>query len=206
MKGKFTRTKGRKGFRRYKRRFFRKRYYKRSTQRLYRFTRLADFGFITISNITPTLGAINFSLIDLPNYTEFTALYDMYKINAVKITFLPQMTENISASSVNNPLASTRFFSAIDYNDSTAPTTIDEVRQYQNAKMTPILKVHTRYIYKPKILDSGSFTLTPWISTTSPSNNYFGLKYGIEQMQSTVSTAMEYKIECKFYLSFRNVK
>ena len=38
------------------------------------------------------------------------------------------MTSNISVSSVNNPYANTRFFSCIDYNDSTAPANVDAVR------------------------------------------------------------------------------
>lgn len=205
MKGKFTRTKGRRGYRRYKRRFFRKKYNKRG-QRLYRFIRYADFGSIFINNLTDTYGSLQFSLNDLPNYTEFTNLFDMYKINAIKITFSPQMTENISLGSVNNPYASARFFSCIDYNDATSPTSVDEVRQYQSARWTPILKRHVRYIPKPKILDSGSFTLSPWISTASASNNYFGIKYAIENMSSTSTTSMEYTIEAKFYLTFKQVK
>lgn len=206
MKGKYTRTRGRRGFRRFKRRFYRKRYTKRTRTSLYRFTRYSDFGSVFINNINDTFGGLNFSLSDVPNSAEFTSLFDMYKINGVKITFIPQMTENISLGAVNNAYASSRFFSAIDYNDATAPVTVDELRQYQSAKWTPILKRHTRYIPKPKIIDSGGFTLSPWISTATPNANYFGIKYAIEAMASTGTTTMEYTVECKFYMSFRQVK
>lgn len=163
-------------------------------------------GTVTIQSISDTFQAFNFSLDDLPSYTEFTALYDMYKINAVKVSFLPQMTENISLTSVNNPHAYTRFFSAIDYNDSTAPSSIDELRQYQTCKYTPILRPHKRYIYKPKILDSSNTSRSPWIATSSPSTNYFGLKIAVENMNSTTTTSMDYVIEAKYYVSFKNVK
>ena len=188
-----------------KRTYRKKRY--RTGQRIYQFTRFADFYTITTNNITDTLGAINFALNDVPGYTEFTALYDAYKINAVKIMFLPQMTSNISVSSVNNPYANTRFFSCIDYNDSTAPANVDAVREYKSCKYTPILRRHKRYIYKPKILAAEGYTpVSPWISCASPSVIYYGLKYAIENTNATVGTAFEYSVECKFYLSFKNVK
>lgn len=175
-------------------------------QRVYRFKRFTGtFGSLAISNIADTLTGYNFSLSDLPNSSEFTNLFDMYKINAIKISFVPQVTENISSGSLNNPYASSRFFSCIDYNDSAAPTNIDAIRQYANCKYTPIHKVHTRYIYKPKILDTTGFTISPWISTASSSINYFGLKVGVEAMYSTTTTSMVYSVEAKFYMSFKNV-
>lgn len=196
-----------KTYRRRVKRSYRRRFKKRAARKSqYFFTRYADFSTIVCNNITDTLGSINFSLNDVPSYTEFTALYDMYKINAVKIIFLPQMTSNISVSSVNNPYANTRFFSCLDFNDSTAPTSIDDVRQYQNAKFTPILKRHKRYL-RPKILDSTGYNpVNPWISTASPSVIYYGLKYAIENTNATVGTTFEYSVEVKFYLSFKNVK
>ena len=199
---KFSKKTTRRAFKR----SFTKRRYNRKGQRMYRFVRYTGgLGTLTINNTTTTNQAYNFSLNDLPNSSEFTSLFDMYKINAVKITFSPQMTENISLSPLNNAFASSRFFSAIDYNDSTAPTSTDELRQYSTCKMTPLLKKHTRMIFKPKILDSSSYTLSTWIASSSPSTNYFGLKVSVEPFEGSTITTMIYKIECKFYMSFKNV-
>lgn len=190
----------------YRRRFKRSYRYSKRGQKLYLFKRFCDYGEIYPTNVTPLLGAINFSLSDLPNSTEFTGLYDMYKINCVKLTFLPQQTVNNSLGTVNNANASTRFFSAIDYNDGSSPGSIDELRQYQSCKMTPILRPHKRVIFKPKILDTNGFSISPWMSTASPNANYFGLKYGIEPMDSSTTTTMIFSVEAKMYLSFKNVK
>lgn len=172
-------------------------YYKRHT---------GSFGSLQIASVADTLVAFNFSLSDLPNVTEFTNLYDCYKINAVKIMFLPQMTQNVSLSSLNNAYASARFFSAIDYNDSGA-ISVDAIREYATCKFTPILKRHTRYL-KPRVQDSGS-TYTPgrpWINCTSPAKDYFGLKVAVEGMDSSNVLTMDYTVECVYYLSFKNVK
>lgn len=197
--------------RRYKRSAYRssRKTYKRSikvAKKNYYFTRHCARTDLDISNSIFTLTGYNFSLNDLPNYTEFTALYDMYKINAVKISFIPQMTQNISLGAINNAYASTRFLSAIDYNDGSAPSSSDDIREYQSCKITPILRTHTRFIRKPKILDSSGYSISPWLSTASPAVDYFGLKVAVEPMNSTSTETMTYTVECKYYLAFKNVK
>lgn len=183
-------------------------YNKQPKNQIYYFKRFTgNFGSMTIDNINTTLVAFNFSLNDLPSYTDFTNLYDCYKINAIRMTFLPQQTESVSLGSINNPNASARFFSVLDYNDSSALASVDAAREYQSCQFTPILQKHERY-FKPKIMDSASVynPVSPWISTTSPSTNYFGLKVAVEPMDSSTTTTMEYTVECVYYMSFKNVK
>lgn len=191
----------------YRKRFNRRVRYSKRGQKLYLFKRYTGaLGPITISNISPTLLAFNFSLSDVPDVTDFTKLYDMYKLNCVKISFIPQMDTNVSLGSLNNPVASARFFSAIDYNDGTAPLNVDELRQYSTCKMTPILRKHKRVIYKPKILDTSGYSTSPWMSTSYNTADYYGLKVAIEPMLSTTTTSMTYSVECVYYMSFKKVK
>lgn len=197
----------RRGFKR----SFRRKYRvgRSSNNKIYYYTRYMSgsaLGVLAINNINDTFFGYNFSLNDVVNYTEFTALYDQYKINAIKITFLPQMTENVSLTTVNNAWANVRFYSAIDRNSATAPITVDQVREYKTCKYTPILKPHKRYIYKPKILDTNGFSISPWMATASATANYYGIIGAVEAMLSTGVTNMTYTIEAKFYLAFRNVK
>lgn len=202
------RTTRRRGYKRtYRKRFTRKYRYSKRGQKIFLYKRHTGiFGVIQAQASLETFGALNFSLNDLPNYTEFTNLYDMYKINCVKVTFWPQQTISNSLGSVNNPAGNARFFSAIDYNDGTQPTSVDELREYQSCKFTTVLKPHKRVIFKPKILDTSSYSISPWMSTASPSSNYFGLKYAIEAISSTNTPQMAYSVECKYYMSFKNVK
>lgn len=191
----------------YRRRFKRSYRYNKRGQKLYLFKRFVRLREITVDNINPTYGAINFSLDDVPNYTEFSNLYDMYKINCVKITFLPQQTQSISIGSINNAAGNARVFTAIDYNDGNPPSSIDELREYQSAKYTTILRPHKRVIFKPKIQTQDRYAVTPWLNATdNPSADYFGLKYAIEPMSSSSTTSMAFQVEAKYYMSFKNVK
>lgn len=189
----------------YRRRFKRRSMLNRRGERKFMYTRYCDRGVLTLTSGTSTVAGYNFSLNDLPNYSEFTTLYDSYKINAVKISFIPQQDANVSLSLANNAIANARFFSAIDYTDSSL-TAINDLREYKTAKWTSLLRTHTRYIYKPKILDSSGFSVSPWMATTALAGDYFGLKIAVEDIQSTGITSFTYKIECKYYLSFKNVK
>lgn len=174
----------------------------RSKKAVYYYTRNVDFGNIVTDGLTPYFNTLNFSLSDLPNNAEFTSLYDMYKINAVKLTFIPKITQSVSTSGVNNPLNYARVFTAIDYNDGASPTSVDELREYQTVKWTNLLRTHKRFIYKPKILDTSSYSVAPWMATLAPGANYFGLKVAIEPTGSV----MTYGVEAKYYLGFKNVK
>lgn len=192
----------------YRRRWTRRTRYNKRGQKLYLFKRYTGiFGVATISNVSPTFISYNFSLRDLPNYQEFTNLYDQYKINAVKISFIPQMTQSVSIGSINNPAANARFFSVIDYNDDTPLTSIDDAREYASCKYTPILRTHKRYL-KPRLQDRGA-TYTPgrpWVNCTSPEQDYYGVKIAVEPMGSTTTQTMAYSVEAVYYLSFKNVK
>lgn len=169
---------------------------------VYHFTRYCDDVNIIADAVNPTRVAIDFRLNKLPNYTEFTALYDMFKINAVKVIIRPQMSQVNSLGTVNNIYYNDRIYSCIDYNDATAPTDINEVRQYQSCKIGSSIKPHKRYIYKPKILDSSSYSMHPWVACTAPNTSWYGLKVAID----TVPNAAFWTVEVKYYLSFKNVR
>lgn len=178
------------------------------SSQVYYFKRFCKYSDINVPNISPALGALIFRLDLLPNYTEFTNLYDQYKILGVAVTFLPKQTQSVSIGNVNNADASARIFTAIDYNDVNPPATVDELREYQNAKYTSALRRHTRYIRAPKVQDQGSTYIpgNPWIDTTSPGKYYFGLKYGIEPINSSTTTSMNVGLELTYYLAFKQVK
>lgn len=195
------------------RRTYRKRWQFRSRrnkkgQKLYLYKRHVDFGEVSVSNITPTFASYQFRLNQVPDYTEFTNLYDMYKINAVKLVFIPKMTQSVSIGTVNNPENNARFFSVLDYNDGNVPVSVDELRQYQSCRFTQLLRTHKRYVSRPRIQDRGNTYNPgrPWINTTAPDQEHFGMKIAIEPMGSTTTTDMPYSVEAVFYMSFRTVK
>ena len=201
---RFNRRRPRTRFRP-RRRFSRRRRTTRkgSANSVYYFTRFVQRGTFTADAAFDYFNGISFRLADVPGSAEFTSLYDMYKIKAVKVMILPSQTENNSLTTVNNAFASSRFFSAIDYNDATVPTAVDDIRQYKTCKSTPVLKPHYRYIRAPKILDTSSYSVTPWVSTASAATLWYGLKIAVQPIFATVTTQLTYTMECKYYMADR---
>ena len=139
-------------------------------------------------------GVFNFSLNDLPNYTEFTALFDLYKIERIEIEWTPEYTELTDASVLSSAL-NVYFNSAIDPAGNT-PASVDDVLQYRSLQSTPITKMHKRD-FVPAYLMDGIIPTSTYISCASPSSNLYGLVYAIP----ATGVAMTFRSRVKYYLS-----
>lgn len=189
-------------------------------QPVHYFTRFVDKGTISGDGTgTASFGVVSFTLSEVPGFGEFVNLYDYFKLNAVKVSFIP--VSNVSVYSAMGsgsiPLGANttyydRFFSVVDYNDATVPTSIDSLREYSNCKWSPNNKIHKRFLH-PKVILSvddasagspvelGQFNKNPWLSTASNGAVFYGIKYAFEQF--TNNSDVRYRIECKFYMSFK---
>lgn len=159
----------------------------------YTFTRTYQGADIIPLYATAAFYSYNFKLSDLPNYTEFSALFDFYRIDKVIVKFFPQVTvgnlgNNLTSTSVLSKVP--RIVSVIDYDDSTALTNLNDAYQYQNMKQGLMTRQHNRVItpkvsttvYKTAITSGYSVPKTGmWIDCTDADVPHYGLKIGIEQ-------------------------
>jgi hypothetical protein len=160
-----------------------------------KFERTVEEAFnIICDGINPSVGTFNFSLNDLPNYTEFTALFDMYKIERIEIEFYPEYTV-LSDGGVTSPAIDVQLNTAIDPTGQSV-TAVSDVLQFSTLKATGISKNHKR-VFVPSYLMDGILPCTCYISTASPSSNLWGLSYGV----AATGTAMTFRSRAKFYLS-----
>lgn len=187
------------------------------SQPVHYFTRFQNGGTIsTTASVANTYGVIYWELAAVPGYAEFTAMYDFYKINAVQVRFIP-LTNVSSYMQITTDAAVVNYYNrlitCIDYNDRQVPTTLDQIRQYSNCKVTPNSITHKRFLHpRPTIAideDSGSGSVynvgqtgNVWISTVANQTEWYGIKYGIEH-DATAAIQDIYKLEFKIYLSFK---
>lgn len=153
---------------------------------------------------TDTFGVIQFNLSQLPNHTEFTQLYDQYKIKGVKVKLVPKY----NSVDITSP-GSTQLLTVIDYDDANAPTTINDLLQYQNMKMTTSNRIHGRYLVprsNTEVSNSGlgvaSAPKRQWLDCGYPTVQHHGIKYGV------VAPANDTKFDLyiTYYLAFKNVR
>jgi len=143
-------------------------------------------------------------LSDVPNYTEFTALYDQYKICGIKYTFI----FNKNSATIGNTAQDIPFlYTVYDNNDQAGLANQLEAVQYANFKANQITYKTTRYL-RPYMLESNRSIKSPWLPTTSASIQHFGLKAALSTSQAItgLATIGSLQILVKYYLAFKTPK
>jgi len=173
------------------------------SERVYTFERKSSVGSVTPSATLDVFGATNFTLSSLPDSSEFTTLFDQYRIVQVALTFFPLTT---------GPYASP-LITVIDYDDSTTPTSIVQLLEYPTSEMTQAGSLVTR-TFNPRAATavySGAFTSFAqtmpgqWMDVASPSVQYYGLKWGMPATTGGTTTPV-YTIYARYILQCRNVR
>jgi hypothetical protein len=98
--------------------------------RIYPFHRSLDLGIIAGSVTVETFTSYTFTLSALSDSTEFTALFDQYRIMQVRMEFTPLFTDT-SATVAYPPL-----YSAIDYDDANSVTGA-QINEYDSVMFAP---------------------------------------------------------------------
>lgn len=147
-------------------------------------------------------------LNDLPDYSDFTNLFDQYKISGVKIEIIPRGNESSLSSS-----QSTQVMSVIDRNGLANPFTENQLLQYQSLRKTPLFRRHVRY-YKPAVLTpaldynaTNPFPLSKvnqWISTENPDVDHYGLYGFVPDPGFEANITMD--VYTTFYIALRAIK
>ena len=117
---------------------------------IHKFKRTYNYGTISTAAATPTLTGFNFSMNDMPGYTELTALFDYYKLTGVLYKMIPyQQTTSNSVSAINNSFNAPIFY-AVDYSDDTAPGSAEAILEYNDHKISTTFQGFSIYIPNPK--------------------------------------------------------
>lgn len=134
----------------------------------------------------------NFTLSDLVNTAEYTALYDRYRINYVVMKLIPRYNTNLILSDVDSATvqpATTNYFdnrnyglpeimTAIDYDSAVTPASINDIMEYRTYKRTLGSKEHIRSL-KPRLLvDSSNIGVSmakKWIDCDKPNVPHYGV-------------------------------
>lgn len=217
---RFRRGRRRFGRRRFRRNRFKRRrirrkpryFFKRTTER-----RIHDI----LTQAVPTLFYTDiFQLSSLPNYTEFTNLFDQFRINMIKYSIIQNRNVNQtfydSATTLVNYTALPTIVSIIDYDDSATTPNLNTLYQYQNQKVTSYGVPHKR-IFSPSVLASAYETgigtaymprFKQWIDTEDSSTIHFGIKWAATALDNSAisTTPFNALVRMTYYIQCKNVK
>jgi hypothetical protein len=129
--------------------------------------------------------ALSFSLDQLPNYTDFTNLFDNYSIDMIDITVIPGVN-------------SLQVFGVPDFDDAVAPGTVNEVLERQNCTVSVVsfnsYQQH-RVRIVPRVPVDGASGAGPQLApvgvlcdTSDASIQYFGYKFWLQTTDPNLSS------------------
>lgn len=142
-------------------------------------------------------GATAFALNTLPNFAEFTSLFDQYRIKKVQMNFVWRSSGMSQIETgIHNLAGMPIMYSVIDNDDATVPTNIQEIQQYQNHRTTYFSSVKRvkRLSLAPRTLNTiyrtgatSAYALgkrNQWLDMSATDIPHYGLKWAIDVPQS----------------------
>lgn len=175
-----------------------------------------QFNF-TLAGVNSQFGGAAPTVLPLPNYTEFTALYDQYKIDYVECQFF--FSNN--TSSVNSPGTTMPImYLCKDYDDSNVANYTD-LQQYQNCKCwqlgnrtnsdgkyTIFVKPNVDIALYQGITTGYARGKSMFVDTSSPSVPHYGIKIAYDPIFTPASATNVGYLTCtfKYHLTMSNTK
>ncbi len=177
---------------------------------LYRCVRTVNLGSITAGTIDAGLGR-RFRLSDVPTSTDFTNLFDQYRIVAVEAIYV--FSTHVLSAQARYP----RITFAVDYSDASNPASEAEVLQYQNAESFQFGQVkHTfKRVLKPRAALAafegafsgyGMASANQWFDTNDSSIEYYGTKEWVVNYNTTLATGAVINVYHRYHMEFKNAK
>lgn len=168
------------------------------------------------ANIEHDLKILQFTLSDLVNYTEYTALWNEYRINWVDVTFIFNRNNSQVPDPSYTSIQLPNLITAADPNDATIPA-FSELMQIPNVRVDRLDKVIKRRVYPKASLAaySGAFTSYAnagkvWLDTNSPGVRYYGLKIDVNSpvphTGGTTYLLGAIQVYLRYNMSFRHPK
>lgn len=164
-------------------------------------------------------GYFKFALSDLPGYTDFTNLFEAFRIKAVTLKFIPikgtshdvtpQVTSaNAEYSAVLMPMAVAAEKSAITTNP-----TFASILEDQGSRVLLSDKVHTLHITNPKLYQpADGLTVaglaSPWLDTATAGGaaaHMYGAKFRFQDT-TTATQAISYRVYATYHIECKGAQ
>lgn len=168
---------------------------------------LVNKGVITSSSAAEGLYAFSFALSDVADYLNYVAVWDLYSIKQVVITFVPL---TLPAAPSTGPAYAFAYV-APDFDDATTPANAVAMLSYATVahlgpsekytlRIQPAVDIATTTSAAAAI--NGVFNKpSPWLDCSSPSVPHYGLKAAVTQSTSTSLT--QWNVFCRYSIAFK---
>jgi len=141
----------------------------------------------------------SFSLSNHPQVASWTALFDQWCIPQASVTFQSLLPPG-------STLIPVKLYTALDFDNSNAITTISALEDYSTASMT-VMEPQSRIVrsirpcIKPTVSSSNSAVDRMWIDSGTPSNSWYAIRSMCSQSATSNQTI---SVTTVIWYAFRN--
>jgi len=164
-------------------------------------------GVITSSSAAEGLYAFSFALSDVPDYLNYVAVWDVFCIKEIMLTFIPVTLQSAPSTGPAYAFA----YVAPDFDDATTPANSTSMLSYATVA---VLGPREKYSCKfPPRIDVATTTSAAasvngvmnvrnaWLDCSSPSVPHYGVKVAVTQSTSTSLT--QWVMFARYTIGFR---
>lgn len=154
----------------------------------------------------------DFRLINMSGSTEFTQLFDKYKITGIKYKIMYQCNDAQVAGSQVLPI----IHYCVDSDDTTTPSNLGSVQERANTKVKVLGNTQTvSFFVRPKVaatlyqsaISSGyEVRKAPFINSSYPSIPHYGVKIWLNNVYMVTANNTAFTIEPTYYLALKDVQ
>ena len=149
-------------------------------------------------------GNLTFKLNDLPNYTDFTNLFDQYRVLRLTYQFFPR-----TGTQSDNPGGFfpqiTLLTTAVDTSGEAATPGLTDLLEYASVQQMLLDRSHTvSFVPRTKDADGMLMPYGTFVSTDQPAQIYNSLRYFTAS--NPASKYIEWECYCEALIEFKNSK
>ncbi len=169
-----------------------------------------------VNSPTGTFAAVAFRLDDLPNLSAYTALFDQYRVERVKIHFRTRNPATFVANTGSPNGSVPQGYLVVDRDDSTAPASASVMQQYDNAIAfcgTDSMEVDLVPSVTATVFASGAFSGYNirdsdgmWLDCANSDVPCYGVKVGASALSASTTSNWTWDIVAEYIVSFRKTR
>lgn len=176
--------------------------------KIHKFSRIRANGGITLAAVDVGR-SLSFAFNLLPDFGEFTTLYDAYSIDKIEVTWVL-----VNNTAEEYPV----LLVAPDYDDATAPATISDVTTHELCRIVPFSaskRSHTETIvprFAATAFRTGVTSAYTWgpvgtlLDMATTDTPYYGLKYWLDNYNSVDTPNAAFRVYYTFHVRCAGVR
>lgn len=177
---------------------------------VHKFVRLFNSGELSIAATDQGYATI-FALSFIPNSSDFTNLFDQFRIDKVEFTFEMDIADGVLNSTTKWP----RVVVAPDFNNQSAPLSENDILQYEQSKQYQFSTSDRRFsvtlrpmvaatMFRTGVTSAYAMQPSGWLDIATSDVPHYGLRYWVNNHNTTSFGSSRIRTYTRYWLSFKN--